>query len=47
MYNRKSAGPRMEHSGTPALTGYSFEDFPSRTTPGCVILRKDEVRLNI
>ena len=44
MYSQKSVGPRMEHWGTLALTGYSFEDFPSRTTPSCVL---DEIRLNI
>ena len=32
MYSRKSVGPRMEPWGTPALTRYSCEDFPSRTT---------------
>ena len=32
MYNRKSVGPRMKPCGTSALTGYSCEDFPSRTT---------------
>ena len=32
MYGRKSVGSRMESWGTPALTGYSCEDFPSRTT---------------
>ena len=32
MYRRNSVGPRMQPSGTPALTGYSCEDFPSRTT---------------
>ena len=26
MYTRKSAGPRMEPSGTPALTGYSCKE---------------------
>ena len=30
MYNRKSVGSRMEPWGTPALTGYFFEDFPSK-----------------
>ena len=30
MYSRKSVGPRMEPRGTPALTGYSCEDFPFR-----------------
>ena len=28
MYNRKSVGPIIEPWGTPALTGYSCEDFP-------------------
>ena len=28
MNSRKSVRPRMEPWGTPALTGYSFEDFP-------------------
>ena len=28
MYNKKSAGPRMESWGTPALARYSCEDFP-------------------
>ena len=32
MSSRESDGPRMEPGGTPALTGYSFEDFSSRTT---------------
>ena len=27
MYSRKSARPRMEPPGTPALTGYSFKTF--------------------
>ena len=31
MYSRKKVGSRMEPRGTPALTGYSFEDFLSRT----------------
>ena len=30
MYSRKSVGPRIEPRGTPALTGYSYEDFPSK-----------------
>ena len=29
MYSRKSVGPRIDPWGTPALTGYSCEDFPS------------------
>ena len=32
MYNRKSVEPRMESWGTPALTEYFCEEFPSRTT---------------
>ena len=32
MYSRKSVGPRIGPQGTPALTGYSCEDFPSRAT---------------
>ena len=32
MYSRKIVGPRMDPRGTPELTGYSCEDFPSRTT---------------
>ena len=44
MYSRKSVGPRMEPSGTPTLTGYSCEDFPSRTTRSRLLLRKEERR---
>ena len=47
MYSRKSVGPRMEPWGTPALTGYSCENFPSRTTRSCLLLRKEEIRPNI
>ena len=47
MYIRKSVGPRMEPWETPALTRYSWEDFPSRTTWSCQLLRKEEVRSNI
>ena len=47
MYSRKSVGPRMEPSGTPALTGYSCEDFLSRTTRSCLLLRKEEIRTNV
>ena len=45
--SRKSVGLRMEPLGTPALTGYSYEDFPSTTTPSGLLLRKDEIRPNI
>ena len=31
MCGRKSVGPRLELWGTPALTGYSCKDFPSKT----------------
>ena len=47
IYSRKSVGPRMEPWGTPALTGYSCQNFPSRTTRSCLLLRKEEVRPNI
>ena len=36
MYIRKSV-----------LTGYSYEDFPSRTTRNRLLLRKEEIRPNI
>ena len=47
MCSRKSVGPRMEHCGTPALTGCSCEDFPSRITRSRLLLRKDEILPNI
>ena len=46
MYSRKSVGPSMEPRGTRALTGYSCEDFPSRTTRSRLLLRKEEIRPN-
>ena len=36
----------MEPWGTLALNGYSCEDFPSRTTESCLLLRKEEIRSN-
>ena len=33
----------MDPSGTPALTGYSCEDFPTRTTRSRLLLRKEEI----
>ena len=36
----------MEPSETPALTGYSCEDFPSRTTQIHLLLRKEKIRPN-
>ena len=49
MYSRTmySVGPRMELWGTPALSGYSCEDFPSRTPRSCLLLRKEEIMPNI
>ena len=41
MFSRKSVGPRMETSGTRALTGYSCEDFPSRTTRNALAILSD------
>ena len=46
MYSSESLVPRMEPCGTPALTGYSYEGFPSRTTWSCLLLTK-EIRSNI
>ena len=46
MYIRKSVGWRMEPSGRPTLTGYSYEDFPSRNTRSQLLLRKDKIRPN-
>ena len=40
MYNKKSVG-------IPASTGYSCEDFPSRTTRNRLLLIKEEIRPNI
>ena len=31
MYSRKIVGLRMEPQGTPALTGYSYKNVPSKT----------------
>ena len=47
MNSRKSVGPRMESWWTPALTGYSCEDFPSWTTQRRLLLRKEKIRPNI
>ena len=32
MHSKKIVGPRIEPWGTPALTGYSCQDFPSTAT---------------
>ena len=37
----------METWGTPALTGYSYDNFQSRTSQSCLLLRKEEVWPNI
>ena len=36
MYGRKGVGPRIKPQGTPALTAYSCENFPFRTTQSCL-----------
>ena len=46
MYSRKRVEPRMD-PWTSALTGYSYQDFPSRTTQSCLSLRKDKTWPNI
>ena len=47
MYNRKKVGLRMGHCGTPALTGYSCEDFPSRITRSRLLLKNGKITTNI
>ena len=47
MYSRKSVGPVIEHWGTPALIGYSCEDFPFTNTWSHPLLRNEEIRQNI
>ena len=44
MCSRKSVGPKIDPRKTPALARYSCEDFPSRTTRSCLLLRKEETR---
>ena len=46
MYSKKNVGPRVDPSGTPALTGYSCEDFPIRTTETHLLQWKEEKRAN-
>ena len=43
----KSVGPRMVPWRTLALTGYCCENFPSKTTWSCPLLKKDEIWPNI
>ena len=47
MYISKKVGPRMEPRGAPVLTGYSCEDFPSRTFQTRLLLRNEEIRPNM
>ena len=47
MYSGTSVGPRTEPCGTPALTEYFCEEFPSRTTRNCLLLRKEETSLRL
>ena len=47
MYSRKSVGPRMEPWGTPALTGNSYKDLPSKSTRILLLLRIEKERINI
>ena len=47
IYSSKSVGPRMDPWRTPVLTGYSYKDFPSRTTRSRLLLTKEEIRPNI
>ena len=47
MSNRKSVGPKMEPWGTQALTRYSCEYFPSKTTQSRQLFRKDKIMPNI
>ena len=46
MYNRKKVGSKLDPRGTAALTGYSCEDFTSRTIRSHLLLRKDGIRPN-
>ena len=46
MYSRKSVGSRMKPWVTPVLTGYSYEDLPTRATWSGLLLRKEEIRPN-
>ena len=47
IYSRKSVGPSMQPSGTPVLTEYFCENFPSRTTRSHRLVKKEEIRPNI
>ena len=47
MDSGKSLGPGMNPRETPALTGYSCEDFPSKSTQSCLLLKKGEIWPNV
>ena len=47
MHGGKCVGPRMDPWETPAITEYSCEDVPSRTTQSLLLLRKEEIRPKI
>ena len=46
-FYKKSVGSGMEPWLNPALTGYSSEEFLSRTTQSRLLPRKEEIRPNI
>ena len=43
IYGAKIVEPRMDPRGTPTLVGYSCQDFPSRITLTCLLLRKGRI----
>ena len=47
MYCRESVPPKMDPPETPALTGYSCQELPTRTTRSRLLLGKREIRPNI
>ena len=47
MYSSKTVGPTMKPWGNQPWTGYSWENFPSRTNQNCLSLRKDQIKPNI
>ena len=46
MYCSKSVEPKLESQCTLALTGYSCNDFPSRTIESCLTMRRGKTRPN-
>ena len=47
MYSKESLEPIMEPWGTPALTGYSYNDLASRTTITRLLLKNDKMKSKI